>query len=792
MRTQLLKVLRDLRAGAARNLLMAAAIAFGVISVGTILGTYGVATREMARNYLGTRPAHATLKVESELTPAIVDRVRHLDGVADAERHATLLGRMNVRGDWFPLLLFVVDDFQNLRTNRFTHLSGAAAPPPGTMLIERTARITMNADTGGRVLLKTPNGVLQPVAVSGLVHDPGLAPARQEQEGYAYITRETLQRLGERSGFDELRVRFAGDTATAAQIEIASRRVAGVLAANGYRVHEVQIPPPRMHPHQGQMRAILRLFLVFSFATLVLSAILVATSLATLMTRQLREIGVMKAIGASSRQIAAMYLAGQAITAGAATLIGVPLSKYTAAIMIGRIAGLLNLEIVDPSIPLSVPVTQAISGIVIPIAAALVPVWRGSLVTIREALTSYGVSGSTTGRGVLCRLPLAMRNVFRQRARLAMSLALLAAGGTLFMTALNVSKAWDVNLQKIARFRHYDVELRLSRAVSSAEVTRRVAAVPGAVRAEAWQQSPVSYTSRLPYDVVHVYPDKGHGSFVILGVPRDTKMVSFPLLAGRWLDAARENEIVLNHTARAQAPRLRIGDLVALNVEGRPARWRLTGFVEDLGSTGATAYVSADALTSVLGRDRGTTNMIRVALGDRDLAAVQKKSSEIEAALGADAPVSISLPMSLIRNAVAEHMGVLVSSLLALSLLMAVVGGFGLAATMSMNVMERIRELGVMRAIGAAPRRIMGLLMAEGLAIASLSLAFALAFALALSAFMGTMIGIMAFRTPLPLAVSGAGVAFWLLILIGGAALATAAPAYRASRLTVREALDYA
>ncbi|HEY0591402.1 MAG TPA: FtsX-like permease family protein [Thermoanaerobaculia bacterium] len=799
MRTQLLKVRRDLQAAAARNLMMTAAIAVGVVSVGTILGTYVVATREMARNYLGSRPAHATFEVERELSPAIVERVRRIDGVADAERHATLRGRMKIRADWLPALIFVIDDFEAMRTNRVTRESGAWPPPAGTMLIERTAQVTMEAEEGDSVVIKTPNGPPQPVVVSGIVHDPGLAPARQEQQGYAYVTRETLRRLGEPTGFDELRVRFDRDDLTAEEIEVRARGIASALRAHRYPVHQVQIPPPRRHPHQGQMQAILRLFLIFSYATLVLSAILVATSLATLMARQVREMGVMKAIGARSWQIGAMYIAGQAITAGAATLLAVPLSRHTAAVMTGKIAGLLNLEIVDPSVPLLVTAIQATSGLVIPMIVALVPVWRGSLVTVREALVSYGVSAG--GRAPTSGAPrnmfgttmaLAVRNVFRQRSRLAMSLALLAAGGALFMTALDVSKAWEVNLEKIARFRHYDLEFRLARPIEAASAVRRAAAADGVRRVEAWQQYPASFTRDVPYDVASVYPDKGHGSFVILGVPPDTEMVTFPLLAGRWLDFSRPDEIVLNHTARAQARRVGVGDTVALNVEGRVTRWTVAGFVEDLGSTGATAYVADERLAAAAGRDATTTNMIRVALRDRDLAAVQASSTRVEGALGDDARVSIAFPMSLIRNAIAEHMSVLVSSLLALSLLMAIVGGFGLAATMSMTVMERVRELGVMRAIGASPGVIARLLVMEGFLIASMSLLFAIALAVALSSLLGVVIGTMAFQTPLPLVLSGTGIALWSLILLAGSAIATSAPAYRASRMTVRAALDYA
>jgi putative ABC transport system permease protein len=803
-RTRFMKVYRDLTANFSKSLMMASAIAIGVLSVGSILGAYAVLTREMARNYLGTSPADATLEIKGRgIDQQLVEKVKRVNGVGDAERHATILGRMKIGGDWYPMLFFVVDRFDNMATNRFTRISGAWPPPTGTMLVERTARRVMQSEEKGRVLVKTSHGQLRPLSISGVVHDPGLAPAWQEQEGYGYISLETLHELGESQGFDELRIRLANHNSSPQEIEKVSRRVAELARSEGYEVEEVQIPPPRRHPHQSQMNAILLLFLVFSLLTLVLSAILVSTSLATVMTRQVREIGVMKTIGASSAQIAGLYFLTQVLLALVAVAVSIPLSRHTAALLIARISTILNLEIFDSSIPGWVFGVEAMAGLLIPLAAAAIPVWRGSRVSVREALDSYGVSTTRFGEGFLDRLisrlsfffsrgfALALRNIFRQRWRLVMSLGLLAAGGALFMTALNVSKAWDANLQKIYKYRHYDLEMRLSEPSESRDVIPAIRKVRGVSAVEAWQRYPTAFAQDVPYDIVRVYPDKGHGSFVVLGVPGKTKFVDFPMLSGRWLSDAGGNEVVLNHTVRFQAPNLRVGDTVNLSIQGRPTQWKLVGFVEDMGSTGATAYVPAEALANLAGVSTETANMIRVALDDRGSDAVLRKTRDVEDVLGARAHVSMALPMTLIRNAIAEHMSVLVSALLALSVLMATVGAFGLASTMSMNIMERTRELGVMRAIGATPAVIARIVVIEGFAISAFSVVLAVAFSVGLSSFMGRLIGNMAFRTPLPLAFSSLGFGLWLLILIVGSAAATAIPARSAGNMTVREALAY-
>ena len=802
LRPRFVKVMRDLTSDYTRSGLLVLAIGIGVFGVGSILGGYAVLVREMARNYLGTAPASMTIKVEdAALDKGIVREVEGLPGVLHAERHATVTARMRVGEDWYPLLLFVIDDFDAMKTNKFRRITGAWPPPEGTMLVERTALDVMKARVGGSIVVKTPNGREQPVAISGIVHDPGLAPARQEQRGYGYCTLPTLRRLGEAQGFDEVRVIAAGKDATQRAIDEEGSTIARLLEDRGYRVHEIQVPPPGRHPHQGQMNAVLLLFLVFAFLTLVLSAILVSASLATLMTRQVREIGICKAIGAGSAQVSALYLLMLLVVCGVAVLLAAPLSRLAAGLLVGQIGALLNLDIKDGSVPWWVFLVVVAGGTLVPLAVAAYPVLRGGRISALEALNSYGVSVAAFGKGRMqatlgrLRVPgsiltLSLRNVFRSRSRLAMTLLLLAAGGALFMTALNTSKAWNVNLEKIYKNRHYDLEVRLTKPFPSEKLIPSLRRIEGVREVEAWGQSPAAFRKGGAYDVVRTYPDKGHGAFLVLALPPSTKLVSLPLTRGQWLGPDDIDEVVLNQMALAQEPGLKVGDHLALSVDGRPSSWRIAGFVEDIGSP-AVAYVPYAAYAR-LTHTEGMTDTIRISLRMREKAAAMLKTREIEGAIGASgASVISTIPVSLLRNAIAEHMAVLVGALLAMALLMAVVGTCGLMSTMSMNLIERTRELGVMRAIGATPAAVRRLVVFEGLISAAFSLVFAFALSVPLSAYLGRLIGTMAFRTPLPLVLAPAAFLAWTGLIMAGAIVASAYPAMRANKLTVRDALAY-
>ena len=129
--------------------------------------------------------------------------------------------------------------------------------------------------------------------------------------------------------------------------------------------------------------------------------------------------------------------------------------------------------------------------------------------------------------------------------------------------------------------------------------------------------------------------------------------------------------------------------------------------------------------------------------------------------------------------------------LMIMSTLIAVVGGLGLMGTMSINVMERTREIGVMRAIGASTGSIARIVVSEGVLIGGLSWLIGSLLALPISYAMCYAVGVAFLGVPMSLTVSLVGFAVWLALVAVIAAVASILPAVNASRITVREALSY-
>jgi len=153
------------------------------------------------------------------------------------------------------------------------------------------------------------------------------------------------------------------------------------------------------------------------------------------------------------------------------------------------------------------------------------------------------------------------------------------------------------------------------------------------------------------------------------------------------------------------------------------------------------------------------------------------------------ARVTAVIPLALLRTAMGDHVVVLTRLLLAMAGLMVIVGTLGLASAMSAAVIERTRELAIMKTLGAGPTRIALLMMGEALLVSGLSWGLAVVLSLPLSLGLGRAVGALSFRLPLPLVVNGGAIAMWFVLAAAAALLATWLPARRAARLTVREAL---
>ena len=444
------------------------------------------------------------------------------------------------------------------------------------------------------------------------------------------------------------------------------------------------------------------------------------------------------------------------------------------------------------------------AGVGVPLLFALVPLIKTCRTTVRAAIDHRGVdrqgAGTTRFDAWLARLQgldrtllMAQRNMLRRRARFLLAVGLLGSAGTLFVAGMSTMASVQAVPKRAMEQRRWDVDVQLAGTsqVPATTLTSLVAQLPHVSHVEAWTVMQTGIAQPGQIGVTRTYPDQAHGSMTVSVIPTGSSLVTVPrLLEGRWLHPGESGAVVISQAVRAEVlPGLRSGDTIELSIGGRPTRWRVAGISEFLFGS-PSAYVTAAGFAGAAGGNQ--SNSLRIVTDAQDEATRTAVANAAERALtAASIPVLSSASADRFEAAGTGHMLPIVAIFLVIAIGMAMVGWVGLASTMSTNVLERTREFGVMRAIGASPAAVGRLVVSEGIFIALASCLVAAIPSILLAAAMSAALGKLFLYSALPIRMSTGAIVVWMVVVVLGAALATAAPAIRASRLSVREALAY-
>jgi putative ABC transport system permease protein len=792
-RSRWMKILRDLWGDRARTLLVLLSLVIGMFAVSIVIDAYAILIREMNYNYLRTDPSSAILWV-APLDEAVLARVRQTPGIAAADVRSTIGGRIRTGENlWKTITLFVVPDFQKMPVDRIYPESGAWPPSDGDILMERAAVRLFSSKIGEPLLLSIPGGTGGTLRFAGTAYAPGLAPAWMEGELYGFITTGALARLGGSPSWQELRVQFADVTTDQEAVRANARSFADTLAVQGYTVSRIEVPKPGAHPHAAQMGALLSLLEMFGLLALILSSILAATMISAMMSREIRQIGVMKALGASPSQVAGVYFAMVGLLGLLSLAISLPAGLAAARAYAQFAANILNFNIFRDDVPLSYWWIQVAAGGLFPLVVAAIPILRGSRISIQEAISDYGVRVSEFGRGwfdgLLARvrfLPsfarLGFRNAFRRRTRAMFIILTLMAAGTSFITAMNVAASMDGSAKEKFDAIQYDAMIIFNRPYTDAQLDAAFAGVSGLQRMEVWGGAQPA--------IERVDGSIGN-TFTLIAPKAETKLMNaLPVAKGRWLLPGDTNTIVINQGVQSREPAAKVGNMVRMRMLGKESVWKIVGVVDEFMAP-PTAYVNREAFDAAIGAS-DSAGIVVVRSLDRSPTGVAAVTRSLEARISASPlDVAVTRRMADGRDMIVNHLWLLVSFLVMMSVLVLFVGGLSLASTLSINVLERRREIGVMRASGASGWDIAGIVTGEALIVSLSAWILSILVSNPIGEWITWNFGMTFLQAPLTYSYSVTGALEWLGIVIVFAALASFLPAWDASRLPVQKVLAY-
>jgi putative ABC transport system permease protein len=804
------KVLRDLWGNKTRTLLVVLSIAVGVFAIALVSGTQAIMSRELAAAYAAINPVHAQVSTEP-FDDNLVQAVRHVPGVRDAQGFLNISVRAITGPDESrQITLAAHPDYNDIRINKVQPQSGAWPPPANQLVIERASLSLLKAEVGDTIVVELPGGKRREMRIAGTAYDLNLPPAQLTGQGFGFISMDTAEWLGQERRLTELNVAFDGQPKTVQDVEAAARLVRDKIEKSGRKVYFTYIPTPNQHPADEALAPLLLLLGALGILSLFASGFLVVNTISALLMQQMRQIGIMKAIGARGRQIVGMYMVTALLFGIMALAVALPLGALGARLFSRFMSGFVNTDFANYSIPSSVLLVEVAVGLLVPMLAALWPVFAGTRITVREAIASYGLGKGRFGKGWIDRLLildfrfwksanpkseirnpkftlsrpllLSLRNTFRRKGRLALTLTTLTLSGLIFVAVFSVRSSLLLTLEDALKYFNYDIGVSFERPYRVEQIEQVARTVPGVAVVESWG---VGNVRRLRPN------DTESDSLFLFAPPAATQMLKPTLLQGRWLLPQDENALVINTGVLKNEPDIKIGDEITLKIDGRETAWRVVGLVKGIGG-GANFVYANYAYYSQIARLVGRAGSVQITTDRRDTAAMAQMAKDLGRRFeAAGMRVTETQTIASVREQNALIFNIIVGFLMVMALLLAFVGGLGLMGTMSINVIERTREIGVMRAIGASNGAVLRIVLVEGMLIGTLSWLLGAIFALPVSKLLSDAVGFAFFQTPLSYTFSFAGALIWLALVLIIAALASALPARGAARLTVRDVLAY-
>ncbi len=296
--------------------------------------------------------------------------------------------------------------------------------------------------------------------------------------------------------------------------------------------------------------------------------------------------------------------------------------------------------------------------------------------------------------------------------------------------------------------------------------------------------------STLKANVLH-QDGETSDQIVVYAPPAGSRLVDPVMTDGRWLLPGDGNAIVVPNQFVSLRPDVKVGDTIQVRLNEQNTPFTVVGIYRMPGTYPSPfTYMNYDALSKIAGTG-GLVNSLRIVTDRHDQARQEEVLKAVQSRL-ADNKLAATLTTG--GEFIAQQrsqINILIILLLAMGLLIAMVGGLGLMGTMGMNVLERTREIGVMRSIGAGNGSIFQMVVVEGALIGLISWGLSILLAIPIIHLMDIALGKQLMTIPIMYIFSSSGTLAWLIIALVLSAIASLLPARNAVRLTVRDVLAY-
>lgn len=702
------KLIKDFRASLGKLALLLLGAALSSWGISSMVYGYFMTERDFQENFEQTFPADLSITVDN-YTEDLPVKLLEDEHVIDIERREMITARIrSSRNNWMPVVIWGIEDLEQMRYDQIDLLN---VNKGGHFFVEKDAWIYLNSDQPSAELLFNGHSDIVTWDLDGKVHDARQAPARMEGVVYAYTS--SIQKLEPYLKQGRRRLLIKTDVSSDSEaLEDTAERLKKIAAEAGSSIVGTNIPTPGEHIHQGIIDGISFLQISGGVTLSLMGIILMSLILLTWIFPQLRDIGVMKALGASTKNIFKSYIAVLICIVLVGLLIGMIPGYQVGFLYSKAVAFFQNFEPVTSPLPLYIHGIVLFAGLLIPLIIGIEPVLKVSKTSVNEAMNKTFYSAQAGVLRSIQRLlssslsKYGLNNLFRHTGRTVLTILLLAVGIGLFMTTTNMEYSLRANLKTFAKTSRYEILLRLPAAT---------------------EKSALSFLEELPYVeqytgsnaemVTYLPPTSGNPEQVVMRTfSPDVIIESTHASRGKIDPSCAKCVYVTGEEMSVQFEQVPLDEVVDITTSsGKVETFIFSGVIQDIVLMGTPFFrYDAEATKSFDG--------VLIDVNLEDASEVLDASNRIDD-LFIENGINI-LRRSSIQRRMAGIIGHLNPTFLiikAMGIFTIILGLFGLIIVLNLAIEERTREIGIMKSLGSPFWKISALFNFEFLFISILA-----------------------------------------------------------------------
>ncbi|MBN1389016.1 MAG: FtsX-like permease family protein [Candidatus Thermoplasmatota archaeon] len=725
MKTTLLsKSFRDLKQRKARSVFTILTIMLGVAALG-MFGVMPLVDQAMQDEIRDSNMHDVLLRFnDTELDHDILGSLDDLDNVRSSEAMFILYTRIYIGERRNIAWVVGVPDLRNMSVDRISIEKGhAPTAGNGGLLMERS-NIDLDLLSSGidsQVRMYDSSGDIREMNIMGIAHNPYFSGKPFEQIAMFYTDLETVHDLANASGYNMLSIDLigSGNDKALGTIEDVNTTLTDRTDFTGF----TQLPQIRQ-PGDWQLKKLLEsvgsLFNVIAYLVLFCGLFLIANTMHTMITEQRREIAQMKAIGATGPQVGRSYLTTSLIMGVIGSLLGTILGLFITIGMAGMFGSMVGIR-VGFDVHLPTVLIGFLTGCTVTVLASTPALLIALRIRIREGMEGCGIS-SSYGSSFMDRLlvrtgfktvpmvaQMGLRNSSRRKGRSVSTILQVALAVGMLLGVITSVVAMADEIDREYSSITYDIQTTCQEEGANPlteSVGSIIGSIPGVLLAEPYLSTMIGLDD---YDTI------------ALGYVHDTESIDLDLAicSGRWFTKEEEDQnahVILLNKRLAASIGAEVGDSVMVRTRAGTFPFEVVGIGIQVYQE---AYIPLKTVQDIMGYD-GIVSGFNIFTESKDHSEIDLVATLIEDNLVARDYLVNNQIWYITSKQVTRGADTTEIMMIASGALIVFVTMIGLMSMLTMNIIERTREIGILRCIGSSTASILSVFGMEGLVIALL------------------------------------------------------------------------